>query len=152
AVSVSALAIGLVIGTLGAWAKIAGTAPLRATADTYTTVLRGFPDLLVIYLFYFGGSAAVTAVARQFGATGFVGAPAFLVGALAVGIISGAYQTEVLRGAVLAAPRGRAADAALRAARHGQCLAAGAQGIRADLGHRADRAAAHRACRRGLDQ
>jgi octopine/nopaline transport system permease protein len=106
AVSVSALAIGLVIGTLGAWAKIAGAAPLRAAADAYTTVLRGFPDLLVIYLFYFGGSAAVTAVARQFGATGFVGAPAFLVGAMAVGVISGAYQTEVLRGAVLAVPRG----------------------------------------------
>ena len=31
-------------------------------ADTYTTVLRGVPDLLVIYLFYFGGGVALTAV------------------------------------------------------------------------------------------
>lgn len=71
----------------------------RALAGFYTTVLRGIPDLLVIYLFYFGGSAAVTAVSKWFGAEGFVGFPGFLAGALAVGITSGAQQTEVFRGA-----------------------------------------------------
>jgi octopine/nopaline transport system permease protein len=106
AVSVSALAIGLVFGTLGAWAKIAGAAPLRAAADAYTTVLRGIPDLLVIYLLYFGGSTALTALARMLGAKGFVGVDAFAAGAIAVGIISGAYQSEIFRGAYQAIARG----------------------------------------------
>ncbi|MFA6155165.1 ABC transporter permease [Mesorhizobium sp.] len=98
-IALSGYAIGAVIGTFGAWAKISGGFAVRMAADAYTTVLRGIPDLLVIYLLYFGGSAAVTAAGRLFGAEGFIGFPGFLAGALAVGITSGAQQTEVLRGA-----------------------------------------------------
>ena len=98
-IALSGFAIGSVIGTLVAWAKISGGRAARALADGYTTVLRGIPDLLVIYLFYFGGSAAITAIGRIFGAEGFIGFPGFLAGALAVGITSGAQQTEVFRGA-----------------------------------------------------
>jgi octopine/nopaline transport system permease protein len=99
AVSATAFLIGALLGTLGAWGKISGGIVARTAASTYTVVLRGVPDLLVIYLFYFGGSAALSWVARLWGAEGFVGVPAFATGALAVGIISGAYQTEVYRGA-----------------------------------------------------
>ncbi|MET0748221.1 MAG: ABC transporter permease [Rhizobium sp.] len=98
-IALSGYAIGAVIGTFGAWGKLAGNKPVRIIADAYTTVLRGIPDLLVIYLLYFGGSAAVTSLGRMFGAEGFIGFPGFLAGALAVGITSGAQQTEVLRGA-----------------------------------------------------
>jgi octopine/nopaline transport system permease protein len=69
-------------------------------------VLRGIPDLLVIYLFYFGGSAALSSITALFGYTGFVGMPAFMTAALAIGIVNGAYQAEVLRGAYLAIPKG----------------------------------------------
>ncbi|HEV7321645.1 MAG TPA: ABC transporter permease subunit [Ensifer sp.] len=98
-IALSGFAIGAVIGTFGAWAKISGGPVTRMAAETYTTVLRGLPDLLVIYLFYFGGSAAITAVGQFFGAEGFVSFPGFLAGALAVGVTSGAQQTEVFRGA-----------------------------------------------------
>jgi len=106
AVSLCAFLFGMVFGTLGAWAKLSGSLVARTIGDVYTTVLRGIPDLLVIYLLYFGGSAALTAVGRTLGAQGFVGVNAFLTGALAVGIVSGAYQTEVFRGAYLAIARG----------------------------------------------
>jgi octopine/nopaline transport system permease protein len=106
AVAVAAMAFGAVFGTIGAAAKLSRSRVAHAVADGYTTVLRGVPDLLVIYLFYFGGSAAVTAVGHYLGAEGFIGVPAFLTGALAVGIVSGAYQTEVIRAAVLAIPPG----------------------------------------------
>jgi octopine/nopaline transport system permease protein len=106
AVSMAAFLIGMVIGAAGAWVKIAGGLLARTVADFYTTVLRGIPDLLVIYLFYFGGSALVTAISQKFGGEGFVSVPAFLIGALAVGVISGAYQTEVFRGAYGAIARG----------------------------------------------
>ncbi len=72
-----------------AWAKISGGRTLRAVADGYTTIIRGIPDLLVIYLFYFGGSAAVTALGKYFGAEGFIGFPGFLAGVLAIAISCG---------------------------------------------------------------
>jgi octopine/nopaline transport system permease protein len=98
-VAIAGYAIGVVIGGFGSWAKISGARATRIAADAYTTVLRGIPDLLVIYLLYFGGSAAVTAIGRLFGADGFIGFPGFLAGSLAVGVTSGAQQTEVFRGA-----------------------------------------------------
>lgn len=106
-VSVAALAIGIVIGALVAAAKLSKTMVLRAAGDVYTTVLRGVPDLLIIYLVYFGGSAIVSYVAKSFGQQGFLGVPSFLAGSLAVGLASGAYQAEVFRGAYLAVPRGQ---------------------------------------------
>jgi len=99
AVAVCGFLLGLVIGGLLAWARLAGNMALRIGADTYTTVLRGIPDLLVIYLFYFGGSLLVTNIAALFGSEGFVGVPPFVAGALAIGVVSGAYQGEVFRGA-----------------------------------------------------
>ena len=147
-------------GRLGQARRRLGVAQVRAEA--YTTVLRGIPDLLVIYLFYFGGSSVLTTVGHLFGASGFLGLPGFLAGALAVGVVSGAYQTEVFRGAYRAVSPGeieaaracgmspaagvppdrRPAGAAPRAAGARQCLAGRAEGIGADLGHRRGRAAA----------
>ncbi|AHK46237.1 putative ArtQ, ABC-type arginine transport system, permease component ArtQ [Ensifer adhaerens OV14] len=98
-IALSGYATGAVIGVLGAWAKVKGGPGTRLAADVYTTVLRGIPDLLVIYLLYFGGSAAISAVGHLFGAEGFIGFPGFLAGMVAVGITSGAQHTEVFRGA-----------------------------------------------------
>ena len=105
-VSASAYLTGLVFGTFGAWAKLSGSRAAHYGGDVYTTVVRGVPDLLVIYLFYFGGSEVLTAVGRLFGDQGFLGLNGFMVGTLAVGVVSGAYQTEVIRGAYVAIPRG----------------------------------------------
>ncbi len=106
AVSVAAFLVGLGIGTLIAWARIAGNRPLRALAEAYTVVLRGVPDILVIYLFYFGGRQVVTAVGTALGFAGPFDISSFLAGMLAVGLISGASQAEVLRGACQAVPKG----------------------------------------------
>lgn len=106
ALTLAALAVGAVFGALVAAAKLSRFRTLRVIGDIYTTVFRGVPELLVIYLFYFGGSTLVTTVGQWFGAEGFVGVPPFVIGALAVGMISGAYQAEVYRSAVLAVSRG----------------------------------------------
>lgn len=106
AVAICGFLAGSVVGTLVAWGKIGGNLVTRSLADGYTTVLRGIPDLLVIYLFYFGGSAALGAIGSLFGAEGFIGVPAFATGAMAIGIVSGAYQAEVFRGAYQAVSRG----------------------------------------------
>ncbi len=105
-VSIVGFVAGVLFGCCGAAAKLSRFGSLRWTAEVYTTVFRGVPDLLVIYLFYFGSSSLITSVASMFGAQGFVGAPAFLTGALAIGVVSGAYQTQVFIGAVEALPKG----------------------------------------------
>lgn len=104
--TLAALAVGAVTGAAIAAAKLSRFRVARVLGDVYTTVFRGVPELLVIYLFYFGGSTLVTAVGQWFGADGFIGVPPFVIGALAVGMISGAYQAEVYRAAVLAVAKG----------------------------------------------
>ena len=104
--TLAALAIGAVFGAFVAAAKLSRFRSARVVGDLYTTVFRGVPELLVIYLFYFGGSTLVTTIGQWFGADGFIGVPPFAIGAFAVGMISGAYQAEVYRAAVLAVSRG----------------------------------------------
>lgn len=106
AVTLVAFGFGAIFGALVARIKLVGGALARGVGDVYTTVLRGVPDLLVIYLLYFGGSQALSAIYHAMGGEGFVGINAFFTGALAVGVVSGAYQAEVFRGAYLAIPRG----------------------------------------------
>jgi len=106
AVTATALAIGAVLGAIVASAKLSGNLLLKTLGNVYTTVFRGVPELLIIYLIYFGGSSAVTSVGKWLGSEGFLGLPSFAAGALAVGIISGAYQAEVFRGAYLAISKG----------------------------------------------
>jgi len=107
AVSLSSMALGLVVGTIGAAAKLSALAPARWLAEGYTTLVRGVPELLVIYLLFFGGSGAAMFVASIFGYHGYVELNAFTIGTVAVGLISGAYSTEVIRGAVQAVPGGQ---------------------------------------------
>lgn len=106
AVSACAFAVGLALGILLAWARVAGGPVLRRVAEIYGIVLRGVPDLLVIYLFYFGGRQVVAVLARLVDYPGPVDVSGFAAGALAIGLISAAGQAEVLRGAFHAIPPG----------------------------------------------
>ena len=105
-VSMAGLAIGAVLGSLVAWAKLSGAKLAAAIGEGYAALFRGLPELLVVYFVYFGSSALLTGTANLIGYEGFLGVPAFAAGALAVGVISGAYQAEVFRGAFLAIAKG----------------------------------------------
>jgi len=106
-VSLAAMGIGLFISIFGTLSKLSNKFYVRLIADVYTTIVRGIPELLVIYLLFFGGSNAVMSVAKLFGYHGYIELNAFVIGSIAVGAISGAYSTEVIRGAFLAVPRGQ---------------------------------------------
>jgi octopine/nopaline transport system permease protein len=97
---------GAALGALAAFARLMGDGFARGAAFAYGALFRGVPDLLTIYLLYFGGSVALTTVGGWFGARGFIGLPGFATGVVALGVISGAYQAEVYRGAFLAINRG----------------------------------------------
>ena len=70
AVAVCSFSLALVIGTLGAAAKLSRLRFIRILLDCYTTVARGVPELLIIYLLFFGGSGVLMFVAGMFGYKG----------------------------------------------------------------------------------
>lgn len=56
------LALALLLGMLGASAKLSQHRSLRFLGSTYTTVIRGVPDLVLMLLIFFGGQVAVNAL------------------------------------------------------------------------------------------
>ena len=87
--------------------KLSNKKFLNYIGNTYTTIFRGVPELLVIYLLFFGGSNAVMFEAKIFGYKEFIEINAFLTGSISIGLISGAYTTEVLRGAIESINKGQ---------------------------------------------
>ena len=106
AVALCAFGLGIIIGTGFAALKLSRFLVLRVIADVYTTVLRGIPELLVIYLVFFGVTLLRTIASGVFGYDGYIDPPLFVTGMVCIGVSAGAYSTEVIRGAVLAVPRG----------------------------------------------
>lgn len=106
-VTMIAATAGVCIGIGVALMKLSGSRLLRFLAESYTTVLRGVPILLVILLFYFGAIAAVNAVARAVGYAQFIDVSAFAAGCLALSLAFGAYSAEVFRGALQSIPKGQ---------------------------------------------
>ena len=107
AVSITAMVIGFFFALIFTPLKLSKNKFLNLIANSYTTVIRGVPELLVIYLFFFGGSAAIMFVASIFGYGEYIEINAFMTGAFSIGIISGAYSTEVFRGAIQSIDKGQ---------------------------------------------
>ena len=107
AVSITAMIIGFSFAAIFTPLKLSKYKSLNLVANIYTTVIRGVPELLVIYLFFFGGSGAIMFVASMFGYNEYIEINAFVTGSFAIGIISGAYSTEVFRGAIQSIDRGQ---------------------------------------------
>ena len=107
-VSISAMGLGIFISIFAAWAKISGNFIIKLLANFYTTVIRGVPELLIIYLIFFGGSAGVMYIAKIFGYNGYIELHAFTMGTISIGIISAAYSTEVFRGSYNIIDKGQA--------------------------------------------
>ena len=107
AVSITAMLIGFIFAAIFTPLKLSKQKYLNLVSNSYTTVIRGVPELLVIYLLFFGGSGAIMYVASIFGYNKYIEINAFLTGSFSIGIISGAYSTEVFRGAIQSIDKGQ---------------------------------------------
>ena len=101
------LVFGLTFGLFGALSKLSPYAPLRIWATLYTTIVRGLPELLIVFAIYFGGSSLVMAGASMFGYDEYIEIDPFASGVAALSIAFGAYATEVFRMAILSIPQGQ---------------------------------------------
>jgi His/Glu/Gln/Arg/opine family amino acid ABC transporter permease subunit len=107
-VGLSAAPLVLALGLLGAWGKLAGNPIAQGIAGAYTTIVRGVPELVLILLVYYG----ITIVLQHLlsvatGGEVLVDIDPFTAGTLTLGVIYGAFTTEVFRGAFLALDRGQ---------------------------------------------
>ena len=97
---------GLAIGVAGAFGKLYGGPVVQDLLACYTTIIRGVPELVLIVLLYYAGTDIVNHVLM------FIGAPPVNISGMSagisvIGVVQGAYSTEVLRGAIKAIPPGQ---------------------------------------------
>lgn len=105
-IATGAYSIGLLLGTLGASAKLYGGPIARDIAEAYTTIIRAVPELVLILLLYYAGTSLINDALAYFG-KGPVDISGLAAGIAVLGIVQGAYHTEVLRGAILSLPHGQ---------------------------------------------
>lgn len=105
-IALGAFSLGLLIGFFGALGKINGGPVARWTLETYTTLIRAVPELVLILLLYYAGQGAINAALTNMGYSQIDINP-LLAGIVVLGFVQGAYSTEVIRAAMLAVPRGQ---------------------------------------------
>ncbi|MFC7369028.1 ABC transporter permease [Vreelandella zhaodongensis] len=98
--------LGLLIGVAGAAGKLSGGPVTRDLLTCYTTIIRAVPELVLILMIYFGFPLALNQLLTTLG-FGRVEVSAFAAGIVVIGLVQGAYATEVIRGAIRAIPRGQ---------------------------------------------
>jgi len=104
--SVFSLFCAIFFGLLTASARLAPVAPLRWMSATYTTVIRGIPDIVLMLLVFFGGQLLINALTNLFELEPIEFNP-FWAGIVTIGFIFGAYFGETFRGAFMTVPRGQ---------------------------------------------
>lgn len=79
--------------------------PVRLLAEAYTTFFRGIPDLLALFLVYFGLQILLDKLGGAIGVR--LELNAFVAGVIALGAVAAAYSSEVWVAALGAVPRGQ---------------------------------------------
>jgi arginine/ornithine transport system permease protein len=106
-VSLSALAVAVVLGLLGAAAKLSGRRVPMLAATAYTTLVRGIPELVLMLLLFYGGTMGLNKLLEAMGSDATADINPFVAGVLTIGFIYGAFMTETFRGAILCIPKGQ---------------------------------------------
>lgn len=105
-VGVAGFALSLLIGVVGSWARLSSSKTARLVATAYVTLIRGVPNLITIFVVYYGASLVLTDIHNAIGRHGPTDLPLFAAGVLALGMIAGALTTEICRGAARAVDAG----------------------------------------------
>ena len=106
-VAIVSMAGAILLGLLGASAKLSKNRIARELGRAYTTIIRGVPELVLLLLMFYGGTVLVQWLACLSGNPGQADINAFVTGSVVLSFIYGAYATEAFRGAFLAVPKGQ---------------------------------------------
>lgn len=106
-IGLASLFFATLLGLLGAWAKLSSNKIANHASGTYTTVVRGIPDLVLMLLLFYGGQQLLNDLGEVTGWWDYLEINQFTAGVFTIAFIMGAYYTETFRGAFLAIPRGQ---------------------------------------------
>ena len=94
-VALGSFALGLTLALVAAPLTQSRRNPLRRVLDIYVTIIRGIPELLVIFLIFYGGTVALTKLSGS-----YFEVDALTAGIVSLGAVSFAYLLEILRAAL----------------------------------------------------
>jgi polar amino acid transport system permease protein len=120
ALSFATIPFGFGGGLLLAVLKRATRGPVRVACDAYTTFFRGIPDLLSLFIVYFGLQALLNIVSRRLGLGERIELSGFLAGVISLSAVVAAYSSEVWVAALKAVPHGQTEAARSLGLRPGQ--------------------------------
>ncbi|WP_413723337.1 histidine ABC transporter permease HisQ [Sodalis sp. RH24] len=104
--ALTSVVLSVIIGLIGAGAKLSRSRTLAGIFDGYTTLIRGVPDLVLMLLIFYGLQIALNSLTEAIGMDQIDIDP-MAAGIITLGFIYGAYFTETFRGAFMAVPRGQ---------------------------------------------
>lgn len=105
--AIASLLLAVLLGLIGAMAKLSSNRLSQNFAGAYTTLVRGVPDLVLMMLLFYGGQQILNDLGEVTGLWDYLEINQFTAGVFSIGFVFGAYMTETFRGAILAIPRGQ---------------------------------------------
>ncbi len=105
--ALATLPVGLAIGFLIALAKQSAEPSLRLAGNVYTTIFRGLPELLTLFLVFFGAQIGLQKLFQLFDPGAAIEVNAFVSGMIALGVVFSSYASEVFLSAFRAIPNGQ---------------------------------------------
>lgn len=105
--ALATLPLGLFIGFMVALAKRSQDRALRLAGDVYTTIFRGLPELLTLFLVFYGAQIGIQQIIHLFDPDASVEVNSFIAGMIALGAVFSSYASEVFLSAFRAIPQGQ---------------------------------------------
>jgi len=106
-IALATLPFGLALGLAVALARRSRSVFLRTLSTLYTTIFRGVPELLTLYVIYFGFQMLIQKLWTTLGFTSNLEISPFLAGMVALGMVLAAFSSEVWLGALNAIQKGQ---------------------------------------------
>jgi polar amino acid transport system permease protein len=107
ALALATLPVGLLAGFLIALAKQSNEPSLRLAGNIYTTIFRGLPELLTLFLVYYGAQIGLQSMMRLVSQDASIEINSFVAGMVALGVVFSSYASEVFLSAFRAIPHGQ---------------------------------------------
>lgn len=118
--SVFSVVIGFVLALLIALLRLSKIKPLRWLSGAYVEIVRGTPMLVQLYIVYYGIFSFIDI--PSFTMFGFIDSSRFIPGIVAVGLNSGGYLAEVIRGGIQGVDLGQTEASLSLGLRRGQTM------------------------------
>jgi len=107
ALALAAVPFGFGGGLALAGLKLSRWRAVRAVSEAYTTFFRGIPDLLALFIVYFGLQSLLDHAREALGLASRLELSAFVAGVIALSVVVAAYSGEVWVAALQTVPPGQ---------------------------------------------